>query len=379
MKKNFLLLLSLFLVVSTAVMAAPRTYLQAKAIAMAQAARLGIQMDERVAASQKAAPRMSVPSQVSPSTDCYYVFANGDDKGFIIVSGDDRLPEVVGYSDQGTYDADHLPANYVSFMKAYQETVEALLRGDASARCNVAEAQQLRASQTSPVVAPLLGHIEWNQSAPYNNMCPFYDVTKQSVTGCVATAMAQIMAYYRYPKQLMATIPAYTAKSYSIAVPSIAAGETYDWANMLDSYSASYTQAQVDAVAKLMYHCGAAVQMNYGPSSGANCTPARLAKYFGYDADLMQDISRTNFSFAEWTSLIDRELVAGRPVYYSGKSSDGGHAFILDGADGSGLYHVNWGWGGSQNGYFDVAVLNPKKGEAQARAIPSMDTIAMAR
>ena len=131
MKKDLLLLLSLMLLLSVSAIAGPRSYQQAKAIAQRQAAMLGIEMDAEVAASAKAAPRMSVSSAVSPSATCYYVFANGEDKGFTIVSGDDRMPEVVGYSAQGTYDPDHLPANYVGFMKAYQETVEALLKGDA--------------------------------------------------------------------------------------------------------------------------------------------------------------------------------------------------------------------------------------------------------
>lgn len=369
MKKYFLLLLSLMLLLSVSAIAGPRSYQQAKAIAQRQAAMLGIEMDAEVAASAKAAPRMSVSSAVSPSATCYYVFANGEDKGFTIVSGDDRMPEVVGYSAQGTYDPDQLPANYVGFMKAYQETVEALLKGDAQVSGGLAEARQWRAERAgTAAVAPLLGGIKWNQSEPYNNMCPFYkdtNGTHRAVTGCVATAMAQVMMYYRYPKALKTTIDGYTTKSYRMNVPNISSGATYDWDNMLPNYSKSnYSSAQADAVAKLMYHCGAAVKMDYGPSSGANVTPAILATYFGYDTDLMQDLTRTCFSLQQWMTLIDNELKAKRPILYSGQSSDGGHEFVCDGSDGNGLYHINWGWGGYQDGYFDLTILQPKKGGA---------------
>lgn len=366
MKKNFLLLLSLMLLLSVSAIAGPRSYQQAKAIAQRQAAMLGIEMDAEVAASAKAAPRMSVSSAVSPSATCYYVFANGEDKGFTIVSGDDRMPEVVGYSAQGTYDPDHLPANYVGFMKAYQETVEALLKGDAQVSGGLAEVRQWRAERaSSAAVAPLLGGIKWNQMAPYNNMCPLYEGTNRSVTGCVATAMAQVMMYYQYPKKLKSTIESYTTKAYGINIPAIYSGATYDWDNMLPDYSKSdYNSAQADAVAKLMYHCGAAVKMDYGPSSGANVTPAILATYFGYDADLMQDLTRTVFTLQQWMTLIDNELKAKRPILYSGQSSDGGHEFVCDGSDGKGLYHINWGWGGYQDGYFDLTILQPTKGGA---------------
>ena len=366
MKKNFLLLLSLMLLLSVSAIAGPRSYQQAKAIAQRQAAMLGIEMDAEVTASAKAAPRMSVSSAVSPSATCYYVFANGEDKGFTIVSGDDRMPEVVGYSAQGTYDPDHLPANYVGFMKAYQETVEALLKGDAQVSGGLAEVRQWRAERAgSAAVAPLLDGIKWDQREPYNNMCPLYDGTNRSVTGCVATAMAQVMKYYQYPKELKATIKVYTAKSYGIQIPEISSGATYDWDNMLPDYSKSdYNSAQADAVAKLMYHCGAAVKMDYGPSSRANVTPTILATYFGYDADLMQDLTRTVFTLQQWMTLIDNELKAKRPILYSGQASDGGHEFVCDGSDGKGLYHINWGWGGYQDGYFDLTILQPQKGGA---------------
>lgn len=360
MKKNRLHLLFLFLLLHLVAFAGPRSFQQAKQIAKRQAALHGIVMDEAATSLAKSTGNSAVSSELS----AYYVFPNGEGKGFTIVSGDDRLPEIVGYSVEGTYDEASLPANYVSFMKAYQEMVELMEKGDAHAVASAAEANALRSSSyQQPTISPLLGEIAWNQSEPYNNMCPLYNKKDHAATGCVATAMAQVMMYYQYPEELKEDIPAYVTRSHRLSIPSISKGEKYDWSNMLPIYlSNSYNDTQASAVAKLLYHCGAAVQMDYSSSSAASVTSARLAKYFGYDADMMVDLSRSTFTLAEWTQIMDKELEARRPILYSGQSSDGGHEFVCDGSDGNGLYHINWGWGGYQDGYFDVTILNPEKG-----------------
>lgn len=361
----------LLLMMSLASFAGPRSFQQAKEIALRQAALLGISMDEASSAKAKSKRVKSVSGEVP----AYYVFPNGEGKGFTVVSGDDRLPEVVGYSDKGTYDEENLPSNYVGFMKAYEEMVGQLDNGDSRASASIAEAKALRSSgYQQPTVAPLLGSIQWNQMTPYNNMCPKYNDTDRSVTGCVATAMAQVMMYYQYPKTLQTDIPAYVTKKYGIAIGRINKGEIYDWDNMLPQYASyeplNYTDAQAAAVAKLLYHCGVACKMDYGPSSGANVTPAILSTYFGYDSDLMQDLNRDVFTLAEWSQIMDKELTAKRPILYGGQSSDGGHEFVCDGTDGNGLYHINWGWGGYQDGYFDVTILNPDKGGAGSGSAP---------
>lgn len=361
----------LLLLMSLASFAGPRSFQQAKEIALRQAAQLGISMDETSSAKAKSKRVKSVSGEVP----AYFVFPNGEGKGFTVVSGDDRLPEVVGYSDKGTYDEENLPSNYVGFMKAYEEMVGQLDNGDSRASASIAEAKALRSSgYQQPAVAPLLGNIQWNQMIPYNNMCPMYNSTNRSVTGCVATAMAQVMMYYQYPKTLQANIPAYVSHTKNLSIPQINKGERYDWANMLPQYASyeplNYTDAQATAVAKLMYHCGAACEMDYGSSSGANVTPAILSTYFGYDSDLMQDLNRDVFTLAEWSQIMDKELSARRPILYSGRSSDGGHEFVCDGTDGNGLYHINWGWGGYQDGYFDVTILNPDKGGAGSGSAP---------
>lgn len=369
MKNNRLLLFAGSLLIPMVVMAGPRSFQQAKAIAEKQAALLGVTIDQK---AMTKARKQGSKGEITLSQESYYVFPNANSKGFTIVSGDDRLPEIVGYSSQGSYDENNLPEGFISFMKAYQNLYNKVNLGDAEALKNLAEIKAWRnkknaSAASTSAVAPLLGNIEWDQTSPYNNMCPRYDSVHVAATGCVATAMAQVMAYYKYPKQLKADIPGYVNRWNGIPmeIPTITREEgIYDWDNMLPKYNkeANATQQQKDAVAKLMYHCGAAVQMNYGPESAAAVSATKLAKYFGYDADLMMDLNRSTFSLDKWMQIIDTELAAGRPVLYSGQASDGGHQFICDGKDGEGLYHINWGWSGSQNGYFDLSLLNPEKG-----------------
>ena len=236
LRSKHLHLLLLLLMMSLASFAGPRSFQQAKEIALRQAAQLGISMDEASSAKAKSKRVKSVSGEVP----AYYVFPNGEGKGFTVVSGDDRLPEVVGYSDKGTYDEENLPSNYVGFMKAYEEMVGQLDNGDSRASASIAEAKALRSSgYQQPTVAPLLGSIQWDQIIPYNKMCPMYNSTDRSVTGCVATAMAQVMMYYQYPKTLQADIPAYVTRTKYLSIPQINKGESYDWNNMLPQY-ASY-------------------------------------------------------------------------------------------------------------------------------------------
>lgn len=393
MKNNRLLLFAGSLLIPIVVMAGPRSFQQAKAIAEKQAALLGVTIDQKAMAKAR---KQGSKGELTLSQESYYVFPNADSKGFTIVSGDDRLPEIVGYASQGSYDENNLPEGFVSFMKAYQNLYNKVNMGDTEALKNLAEINAWRnkiaqkknaalsntnassnavsshanasaSAETSSAVAPLLGNIEWDQTSPYNNMCPKYDSVHVAATGCVATAMAQVMAYYKYPKQLKADIPGYVNQWNGIPmeIPTITREEgVYDWDNMLPKYNkeANATQQQKDAVAKLMYHCGAAVQMNYGPESAAAVSATKLAKYFGYDADLMMDLNRSTFSLDKWMQIIDTELAAGRPVLYGGQSSENGHQFICDGKDENGLYHINWGWSGNQNAYFDLSILNPEKG-----------------
>lgn len=370
MRKHTLLLF--LLLMAMPVLAENRSFRQAREIAERHAAKngahIGLQSVKRAKVLNK--------QQSTTSSRGYYVFPHDGNCGYTIVSGDDRMPEIVGYSTTDTYSEENMPDGMKHLMQAYEAMATALANGDAKVERCLAEKEALAADSTyrQPRVAPLLADVAWGQSEPYNNLCPMYDGQRRTVTGCVATAMAQLMMYYKYPQTLKSDIPAYQTKSYQLDMPSVSAGERYDWDNMLPQYSGSaYTAAQANAVAKLMYHCGLSFEADYGPSStSAWCRPNVLVKYWGYDPDVIRPLYREEFSLREWTAILDAELQALRPVYYRGCSTtSGSHAFLCDGADGNGLYHINWGWSGWSNGYFDITVLNSDYSGAESATAPA--------
>lgn len=369
MRKHTLLLF--LLLMAMPVLAENRSFRQAREIAERHAAKngahIGLQSVKRAKVLNK--------QQSTTSSRGYYVFPHDGNCGYTIVSGDDRMPEIVGYSNTDTYSEENMPDGMKHLMQAYEAMATALANGDAKVERCLAEKEALAADSTyrQPRVAPLLADVAWGQSEPYNNLCPMYDGQRRTVTGCVATAMAQLMMYYKYPQTLKSDIPAYQTSSYQLNMPLVSAGERYDWDNMLPQYSGSaYTAAQANAVAKLMYHCGLSAKADHGPSTGAWCTPYVLVKYWGYDPDVIKHLYREKFSLREWTAILDAELQASRPVYYTGCSTtSGGHAFLCDGADGNGLYHINWGWSGWNNGYFDITVLNSDYSGAESATAPA--------
>ena len=353
--KFFLAWLFLFLGI-TETFAGPRDFMQAQKIAQQKAATLGASISEQNIQQARARSRGGVtPQQTTP----YYIFNFNDSTGYAIVGGDDRMPAIVGYSDKGTLNPDNLPVNLKSFLAAYKATIESVEKGDTSAVKNVKAAMKREAGSYTPI-APLLGGIEWSQNAPFNNLCPKYDGKHNAVTGCVATAMAQIMRYWKYPSSLLEGIPAYVSQSYNIPIDSIPNGIGYDWDNMPEKYNGDFTNNQAFAVATLMQHIGASVKMDYGPESGAydkDVIPA-LTHYFGYDKDIIKMLDRTNFEWEDWNKILQDELGKKRPMYYSGSTLFERHAFVCDGMDSDGYYHINWGWG-ADNGYFDITILSP--------------------
>lgn len=370
MRKHTLLLF--LLLMAMPVLAENRSFRQAREIAERHAAKngahIGLQSVKRAKVLNK--------QQSTTSSRGYYVFPHDGNCGYTIVSGDDRMPEIVGYSTTDTYSEENMPDGMKHLMQAYEAMATALANGDTKVERCLAEKEALAADSTyrQPRVAPLLADIVWGQTEPYNNLCPMYDDQRRTLNGCVPTAMAQLMMYYQYPQTLQSDIPAYQTQSYQLNMPSVSAGERYDWDNMLPQYSGSaYTAAQANAVAKLMYHCGLSAKADYGPSStSALCTPNVLVKYWGYDPDVIKFLFRENFSLREWTAILDAELQASRPVYYRGVPfTSVGHAFLCDGADGDGLYHINWGWSGWSNGYFDITVLNSDYSGTESATAPA--------
>lgn len=353
----------LFLILGiTNVFAGPRNFLQAQQVALQKAAMLGANLSfENIQQARTKGLGETTPQQTTP----YYIFNFANHAGYVIVGGDDRMPAIVGYSDQGTLNMDSLPANLKSFLDAYKATVEAVENGDSETVKNVEAAMKREAGSFQPV-APLLGNLAWGQGTPYNNYCPLKNQSR-TATGCVATAMAQIMRYWKFPSSLLDDIPAYTSSSeglYVVDIDSIPKGIGYDWDNMLENYplTQSYTGVQTDAVATLMQHVGAAVKMTYDVSSGSfsSNVATALTLYFGYDKNTVRMMNRTSEDWKSWNQILQDELQAKRPIYYSGSSATGeGHAFVCDGINSDGYYHINWGWNGYSNNYFDITILRP--------------------
>ncbi|MBQ9231200.1 MAG: C10 family peptidase [Prevotella sp.] len=351
MRRTFLFVTCFF--VSILMMAGNVTYEQAE-----QAARKFLREHRSVSSSQqmKMAAKRQVPMGLAHDANAYYVFNVGSDEGFVVVSGSNLTSQVLGYATKGSFKQEKIPVNMKAWLDDYAEQIAYIER-----TMGKNQAPILRRNRAA--LAPLLTS-KWNQDAPYNNMCPLYGGYR-SVTGCVATALAQVINYHKYPAQTTAPIPSYTTKTYGISMPEIPI-TTIDWDNMLDSYGSGATTAQKNAVAQLMLLCGQAVEMNYTPDeSGAvgRLDVKALRQYFGYD-ETVRDLARNAFSASEWEAIIYNEIANNRPVLYNGSSSGSGHAFVVDGYDGNELFHINWGWGGMDDGYFLLSVLNPHNNES---------------
>lgn len=290
---------------------------------------------------------LKVQGRGTSQQEAFYVF-NADAGGYAVISASDKTPAILAYSDNGYFETEQMPPHVKAWMQDYAEQIAWLEEHPtANAKCQ---------SVTGTAISPLLGSIKWNQGSPYYDLCPEYNGDR-CYTGCVATAMAQVMRYHQWPAQTSNIIPEYTTSSRSISMPAIPV-EVIDWGNMLPSYSNGYTEAQRQAVAKLMVKCGTSVEMDYGPNgSGAYMSDVddALKYYFDYNAS---DIERNYYS-GNWDQTIYNELAADRPVIYGGQSNSGGHAFVIDGYDANDLFHVNWGWGGVCDGYFLLSVLDP--------------------
>jgi hypothetical protein len=309
----------------------------------------------------------SIHVQSGDSISGYYVFNRGAGNGFVIVSADDRAYPVLGYCDNGTFEQNSIPENLKYWLSTYDNELKSLF--NSSLTSSVTSSQTIKPVQMKKVsdtnsfassISPLLGGIKWDQSGPYNNLCPLIpNTTTKTVTGCVATGMAQVMKYYQWPVTGKGS-NSYTTTTNKIPLNLDFSQTTFDWANMTDTYSASSTTSQNNAVATLMYNCGVAVNMDYDASSGASTydMAAALRDNFAYDSNL-QYFSRNYYTRDEWVNIIKTELNASRPVLYAGSSTDGGHLFVCDGYDTNGLFHFNWGWSGTSNGYFEISALDP--------------------
>ncbi len=286
--------------------------------------------------------------------NCLYVFNAAQGQGYVIVSADDQANEILGYSDSGSFTLTGMPDNLRSWIGTYVDQISYIKRN------HLRKTAVSTAAQYSKEVKPLLGSIQWNQDAPYNDQCPVYDISSRCATGCVATAMAQVMYYNRWPEQGIGSHTYAPSILYGNTLTADFANTRYNWDAMLPQYDANSSDTSREAVAQLMLHCGIAVDMQYSSSSGATSlsVPLALVNYFGYDRGIAYR-TRQNYSSTEWQSIIVEELDNNRPLIALGTSSAGGHCFVFDGYDRNGFVHVNWGWGGMSNGYFRTSALTP--------------------
>ena len=361
MKK--ILLLASLLIASTA-MAAPVTPTQA------QQAASNFMRSHRPGAVLKTSPtgtpKMKGNNQATP----FYVFNTTGDQGYVIVSGDDRTTQILGYTDSGSFDPNNVPSNMKAWLEYYSEQINSL---DALGITENADLTVPRPTRNS--ISPMITS-HWDQAGPYWNRCPeFMDVDENgdtvgelAYTGCVATSMAQIMNYYKHPMRCTKIIPSYIVTFYW--QEEYGAFETepldpifFDWDHMRDNYTGAESEEEKDAVAWLMLYAGCAANMQYGVNASSTSDPyipTALNEYFNYDAKL---VYRSDYDQQEWEEMIYQELAAGRPMIYNGRAgSGGGHSFVCDGYAYGDYYHINWGWGGLGDGYFVLSVLNPYAG-----------------
>lgn len=282
-----------------------------------------------------------------------YVFNSKSNGGYYILSANDLAYPILGYADNGSFNPDEMPPAMEWWLSEYGRQIEFA----ASKNARVAQNAPVMASDNWEAVEPMLS-TKWNQDAPYNNDCPPQN-GETCVTGCVATSMAQLMNYFKYPEVGEGSIQ-YTSsgRRYSMDF----SRKPFDWDNMLDTYSrGKYNEEEAAAVAYLMKACGFSTKMQYSTSmSGTQgeLIASALRTYFKYDGNCRSEV-RLPYSWNEWSTMIYDNLKNVGPVVINGASLYGGHSFVCDGYDGNGYFHFNWGWGGVSDGYYALDALNP--------------------
>lgn len=296
-------------------------------------------------APSRISPELAYTAETKGEADFYVFNRSASSEGFVIINADESGTPILGYSMSSTFVADNLPDNMRWWISQYQKA--------------------------KAYVAPTPGRVsihdliktKWNQGTPFNSRIPTLGPSyKKFVTGCTATAMAQVMKFWEYPTKGVGS-NSYSILyngTFNITFSVSYSNTTYDWANMLDDYSHGYTTEEEKAVATLMYHAGVAENSIYGSSSNGTQAPTiatgpALLKHFDYDKGMRFDM-RDDYTDAAWEEMIYSELSKGRPIIYSGKNPsnpESGHCFVCHGYNAqNGLYAINWGWGGYADGYF---------------------------
>ena len=364
MKRKLLTLVGLS--VTLLLTAAPIT----KETARKKALQFLTERGDNVAASRGA---QSLEMQLRDGADVekLHVFNVGQKEGFVIISGDDCTGDLIlGYADRGEISTNNIPDNLRAWLQGYSDQISWMQQH--GIKNEVAASRALTGSSVRKPVSPVMATL-WNQGEPYSNYCPKMDSDGSigTVTGCVATAAAQVMLYQakknNIPSTLTTVIPGYANNTgYWWYIDGNQASRmpqkpaiTINWEEIPLEAEPSTSDA-IEQVAHLMEYVGAGVKMQYdsgGSQSSSSDIPYMLKTYFGYDANV-QCVERNNYTYSDWLNLIYQELTTNGPVLYSGQSTGGGHSFVLDGYSDEDYFYVNWGWGGMSNGYFKLSVMH---------------------
>ena len=286
-----------------------------------------------------------------------YIFST--ENSFVVMAADDCVKPILGYSLTNTFIAEEMPENISSWLLGYSDEIQWAIDNKQRATSEIAQqwkdlvVGKTDTAKADAVVGPLI-QTKWNQRSPYNDLCP-----SGTVTGCVATAMAQVMKFWEHPT-MGTDSHSYTWNNQTLSADFGAT--TYDWDNMTNTYNSSSNETQKLAVATLMYHCGVSVEMKYNTSSSAKTydVMSALQTYFSY-APCMRYKSKNGYSHEVWITMLKRELYDGRPLQYRGSDAggNGGHSFVCDGYDSDDNFHFNWGWGSYCDGYYSISNMNP--------------------
>lgn len=301
------------------------------------------------------------PSGKVAHANCYYIF-NIKGGGFIIVSGEDHATPVLGYSDKGQIDVVNMPDALKGLLGEYKEDIEYLLTHDI--KVSTSFNQSFR--DAVEIVAPMTKST-WGPQEPYFNLCPVLG-GQHSKVGCAGVCISQLIYFWQYPVSCD-SLPSYYASKLGGYVPALPP-TVFDYEKMLPSYAewdfehqkliqGVYTEEQAYEVAKLCRYCGQALKMNYSPGSSSNQVYRIVAmKAFGYNPNAVT-LYRKNYNDSIWVELLKAELDAGRPIGYSGRDPVRGsaHAFIIDGYNSEDYFHINVGWYGHSNGWYQISAV----------------------
>lgn len=297
----------------------------------------------------------SITPVVNNGVTCYYA-VNFSPRGWALISADDQASPLLGYNTTGSFSLTNMPDNAKHWLSLYTGEINNIIQENKGIRHRGWSTLSISSRAATDNIEPLI-KVHWNQPAPFNKYCPQNSTSQTSLVGCVAVAMAQAMSVFQYPVRPVGS-HSYVSDNCGVVYVNYDKQNAYNWADIMSGAN------NYDEVARLLYHCGVATDMDYGVGgSGAYTEDAAnaLKKYFSYPASVTY-VTRASYS-GDWKQLLVNELKAGRPIIFGAVNEKGksGHEFDLDGYDGSSMFHVNWGWGGALEGYFSIDALGNKE------------------